>query len=109
MKRLILVVLSGAVLAGCDKSDIGQASVDSKDCAVFAALAHNIMDGRQKGVSMKESMEISERSKLPDNLKAVVKSIVISAYERPRYSTEQMKAREVTEFENGYYLACSKA
>lgn len=109
MKRLILLALSGLVLAGCDKSEIAQVSSDSKNCDVFATLAHNIMDGRQSGLSMKESMDIAERSNLPDSLKEAVKSIVISAYERPRFSTEQMKAREVSEFENRYYLVCAKA
>lgn len=82
---------------------------DQTGCDDFSTLAHNIMEARQSGVPMKATMGVAEDSGMSDSLKKLIRNMVISAYEKPRFSTEKMQAREISEFENEYYLACVKS
>lgn len=62
-----------------------------------------IMEARQAGVSVTESIENLEKYGFE-----FMTGIALLAYEKPRYSTESMKQRSVTEFGNMIYIGCKK-
>lgn len=82
---------------------------DQKSCDNFANLAHNIMKARQSGVPMKSVMGAIEIPDAEDNLKKLMKGMVVSAYERPRFLDEELKSKEVSDFEDINYLSCVKS
>lgn len=71
-------------------------------CNSLSEAAKSTMERRQEGVSMRKVMEIAKGNKL-------LESVVISAYDSPRYSTEEMQARSVEDFRDKWYLECIKS
>jgi len=90
---LMLVLISTPALAGI--------------CEDISSLAGLIMDVRQKGAPMSTVMGVANEQK--DAYRPLCRSIVIDAYESPKYSTESVKAQVISEFTNKYYLACVKS
>lgn len=77
-------------------------------CKSAAELAHSIMTGRQNGVPMSKMMEVE--SAMDDRAAGkVTRLMVISAYDRPRYSSPEYIEREIQDFENEMYLQCIQA
>ena len=71
-------------------------------CNNMSLLAKNVMENRQSGTPMREAMAI-----VPEDEGAeLVRGIVLSAYERPRYHTESNIQRAIEDFENDVYLDC---
>ncbi len=60
------------------------------------------MTNRQLGGSMADAIEVA-------NGDETLESIVISAYEVPRYGTERMQQRQIEDYKNEVYLTCAKA
>ncbi|WP_217476617.1 hypothetical protein [Stutzerimonas stutzeri] len=82
-------------------------SADQKrtaQCAQISEVASEIMKTRQAGVSMAKMMEVPSEGDLGDMLRG----LTIAAYEKPRYSTPEMRQREIEDFQNDVYLNCIK-
>lgn len=71
----------------------------NEHCSAYSSLAARVMEGRQAGITMSESMKI-----MADD--GTMQQLVISAYEQPRYATERMQKRAIVDFENTVHLAC---
>jgi len=82
-----IVAASGAV-----------AETKQERCTLIGKLAAIIMENRQEGVDMSKLMEISETE--------LVQSLVIFAYEMPRYSSEDYKRTAVQDFANEAMGVC---
>ena len=97
MKKIVLIVAltltSPFVLATEDKI--------SKHCPGVAAIAKSVMEARQENVPMARMMEVSDTE--------LLREMVVAAYDRPAYRTENVKARAIRDFENEWYLNCVKA
>ena len=92
MKKLILAVaLSLAVFSA-------QAE-ESYFCESVGELATIIMQNRQKGVDLSKMLALSKGD---DG----VKTMVLDAYNSPRYSTDKYIADAVSDFSNKWVLAC---
>ncbi len=78
-------------------------------CKPIATLSNAIMLSRQSGVRMADIMSLPQMKELPPELRGVQKSMTIEAFESPLYSTEAAKQSAITEFENKWYLNCTKA
>jgi len=80
-------------------------------CKSFSKGAGTIMEIRQAGVSMSDVMQAyvdtSQEGDSPTVGRAVELMITL-AYETPRYSSESIQKRQVTEFENDFFLLCFK-
>lgn len=75
------------------------------DCNSIGSLAKSVMETRQKGIPLGSAIEVIESI---DN-KAVsdlAKGMVLSAYKRPRYNTEENKSDSVIRFQNKWTLYC---
>jgi hypothetical protein len=80
-----------------------QAADWRESCGNFGKVAKMIMEKRQSGASMAKMMEA-----ITDIDNSVVEMMIMSAYDRPRYSTEQMQQRTIEEFRDDVYLECVK-
>lgn len=79
--------------------------VDS--CTAIENMAETIMDRRQSGVKMSILMDIAKESK-DKSLSRIITSLIIEAYEKPRYNTEKHKRRVIEDFRNNAFLNCYK-
>jgi hypothetical protein len=64
-------------------------------------LARVIMQARQTGTSMEQSMAIAKSDPL-------IRSLVVQAYTEPHYQTEAAKERAAGDFADAAMLACLK-
>lgn len=95
MKKLLLTAAAGIIMAGSAYAgDIGK-------CVSVGEFAGKVMQIRQNGVKMSEIVNRLGH----DN---PLLSIVIDAYDTPRFRTEDYKEAAITKFENKYYMECVK-
>jgi hypothetical protein len=87
-----------------EKTDSGAADIQA--CGAIGKLAKSIMERRQEGVSMNDMMQAGQN--VDESIRTITKRIVIAAYELPRYSTQEVIDRTVSDFENEIYLECIK-
>ena len=71
-------------------------------CDAISELALSIMRGRQSGVAMSRMMQIVEDNELSQ-------SLIISAFELNRYSSEEYQTRAAEDFRDAVHLQCIKA
>lgn len=103
MLRMI-AVLSIAML--CTTAN---ATPNDSDCRSFMTTAEVIMNSRQDGVSLSDSLMILDRNFTnPENKekREAIKQIVLAAYQEPYYHTDSMKKVAVNEFAALHYMAC---
>lgn len=92
---LVLLLIFPAVLSANEKGEM---------CSAASELAETIMRNRQDGVSMAKMMSVEM-----GELKEAAEILIISAYEKPRFSTEKNKNDAVADFRDSVYLECIKA
>jgi hypothetical protein len=73
-------------------------------CKLTGSWAQVVMRGRQLGMPISQNLNFANAPGAPRNSKAVV----MSAYEVPRYSTQEMQQTAVEDFRNDVELACYK-
>jgi hypothetical protein len=99
MKKVLLAVLVSV--------SFGVSAADKPDpheiCSNGEELARTIMKSRQIGVSLSSIMAIAKEQGAES-----VKHIALMAYDKPRYSTEEMQQRSIEDFANEVYLSCLK-
>ena len=96
MKKL-LIALTIATLSFAASAEDKQSQ-----CTEISDFAGNIMTLRQLGKPMADTFKISGGSKF-------VESIIIEAYEHPKFSTEEYRKESVSKFKNKYFLMCIKS
>ncbi|MEI9405904.1 hypothetical protein [Mesorhizobium argentiipisi] len=85
-----------------------QAKADAiltKNCTALGGLARSIMDKRQGGVDMSQIMSAIE-SISNEEFKPVARSMVIMAYNTPRWNGEELKQQAISDFSNQVQVAC---
>ncbi len=98
MKHIILTL----VFAFIPITSVFAEDKDLVSCEQFEQMARTIMDGRLSGVSMSAMMAVPGGSELS-------KLLIIEAYEKPKYSSEERKKEAISEFGNQIYLQCIKS
>ena len=91
MKTLLIIA---ALSGGAETYD---------QCKDLHNVSRDIMHARQVGVKVTDAIDAAERS----GAEFLTKLIVL-AYQKPRFSTNAMKERAITEFANSVYLECKK-
>lgn len=76
----------------------------SKTCELYSQLAETIMTSRQAGVPMANQMKIAKG----ENGSDVMVQLIINAYDKPRYNTEDMQQKSIENYRDDIYLACVK-
>jgi hypothetical protein len=103
MKRIVFVVALGAGL--CVAQRASAAEDWTERCKSISSLAATIMKGRQAGVSMSSMMDVT----VDADIKNLTTSMVMDAYEKPRYSTEKVQQETISDFRDDWYLKCAQA
>lgn len=104
MRKKIIV---GIVLGMVSLSVLAEENRDP--CLWVSNLAERIMKSRQNEVPMAKIMGVVSGGEAPDEMKKIMKDMVIDAYETPAFSTETNKAKAISQFQNDMYLGCVKA
>jgi len=73
----------------------------------MASLAETIMTRRQEGADITQMYRIAD-GQVPV-LKNLVEALVTAAYEKPRFSTDKIKRKTISEFKVDAMLMCRKA
>lgn len=96
MKKLLtaLAILSASFTAQAEESK----GISCKEISEFAG---SIMQIRQQGTPMADVYDRAGGSK-------VIESLIIPAYEVPKFNTAEYKQREVNKFKNEFFLVCVK-
>ena len=92
MKKLILAALFLPTLAIAEDTDF-------EICQSYSIYAETIMDGRQNGTDMAVLYELVKDDK-------VMSTIVMSAYDTSRFTTQDYKTKAISDFKNKWFLAC---
>lgn len=71
-------------------------------CREIGTLAESIMTNRQNGTSIVQMMDIADGNGL-------AQSLVVAAYEEPRFSTPRYQAESISDFRDRAYLECFRA
>ena len=79
-----------------------------KLCASASQLAKSIMTARQNNVPMAKAMELPDMTE-NEQARTIAHAMVIAAYEKPRFSTQEFIDTAITDFESAMYLQCIKA
>ena len=100
-------IIAGVVLGMISISALAEEKRDP--CLWVSNLAERIMKSRQNEVPMAKIMGVVSGGEAPDEMKKIMKDMVIDAYESPAFSADVNKANAVSKFQNEMYLACVKA
>lgn len=79
-----------------------------KFCQSVASLSKSIMEARQNGADVTKAMNVFKDEEKPATRK-MMQELVISAYEKPRYSISSNKVQAALDFKNETYIACIRA
>ncbi len=98
--KTVITALALLLLAG---NAFAEEESDDTYCAAIHDLATTIMDGRQLGVSITESLNLSNCS---TNICKIGRSLVLAAYKEPQYSSDKYQQEAISEFANQVALQC---
>jgi len=70
-----------------------------KSCTTISGLANSIMDARQRNMPMSNVMKAAGTNK-------EIQSMIIEAYQKPRFGTKTYQDNAITDFANHWFLIC---
>lgn len=76
-------------------------------CRSMSVMAEKVMDARQSGMSMSVAMGASEN--MSDLFTPIYRHMVIDAYSRNLYFTQDYKDKEIVNFGAEHYIDCLDA
>jgi hypothetical protein len=99
-------ILLSALIAATLYSPASAAKMSNTElCSMISELAKTVMTKRQEGVLM--SVMLTALEKVEQNPYTILtKTLVITAYDRPRFSTAEYKHQAVIDFANSSMSAC---
>ena len=71
-------------------------------CKAIEKLAESVMSARQRGMAMSKMLEIVNEGGSDD----LVNAMVMSAWDKPRYSGERYQQRAVSDYKDAAFGAC---
>jgi len=95
------ILLIGTLTAIPISAIYGEPLTKAQTCKNMHKLAKNIMDSRQQGMAMPDIIETVDGNPL-------FEYFIESAYDMPRYSTDEMQQRSIEDFANSIYAECWK-
>ncbi|MGO6724948.1 hypothetical protein ACCS51_28760 [Rhizobium ruizarguesonis] len=101
MKYCVCAILAVALLTSATST-----KAEEDLCKVVGEAARAVMTARQRDTDLSAMMETADKQAGP--FKDAARQLIIAAYERPAYSTEEIQAKVTAEFVNEILLACYK-
>lgn len=100
---IVTVTLAACLSAhGASKPD-----EDLDECKRMENSAKMVMKARQAGAPMSKLWDVAVNTN-NEYLEEMYKMLIRSAYDKPRFSTEEMQERSVMDFQNEYFSACMR-
>jgi hypothetical protein len=96
MKYIIFIICALSIIPTASAADGWR-----EKCKVIQDGAETAMRARQRGMDMSRVMGIVSGSELAE-------SVVMEAYDRPKYTGAAAKQDSINRFKNEYYLECAK-
>lgn len=93
------IVITLAMLAS-----FGASAADTFSCASLARYAETSAKAHQSGVSLEKMLGVLAGTSVESDLKPVL----LRAYSAPRYTTDEVKQREIARFRDAEHLRCLK-
>jgi hypothetical protein len=84
------------------------ASSEEQGCETIKTIAESTMTARQREVDILQVLALVEKH-FGSAMEAIAKDIVIDAYEKPGWASEERRNKAVKEFTNQWTLACVKS
>lgn len=100
MRALWALVL---LAAGCSGEEPPRLADGQATCEKISKLARSIMTARQEGIDMAQMMHPGG-----EEASDAARTLVLAAYDLPRYSSPEYVQRASDDFANDAYLACIK-
>lgn len=88
-------------LAFASQSLAAETEATTDTCKILGDLAETIMDRRQEGVALSRLMTITDED--------FIKSIILLAYDQPRYSSPEYQRDASRDFRNAIETGCYQA
>lgn len=98
MKKLILAALLSATVTA--------AHAEEHICESFGKLAETIMKARQSDMPLNKMM--SAIPKMNESIQPIARTMILEAYDGPKYSSSEYQQRAMASFRNDAELACYK-
>ncbi len=114
MKKISVLAVTLGLLTSTVSADDDRIAERLHLCEAESRTAATIMRQRQRGVPMETMMRTVEdvgkgrSAGHEDDAHNHVLAVIMMAYSRPGYHTEEMQQRAITEFSNTAYLICLK-
>jgi hypothetical protein len=80
-----------------------------EECKAMGGLAEQIMGLRQKEASLSTVLERVGAAVKGTNAEALVRQMVLAAYDQPAWGTAERKVEAIAEYRNAVELQCFKA
>jgi len=77
-------------------------------CESFESLAGTIMSNRQMGVELSKMMKVTATLSSTPDVEAFVKKLVIEAYQKPAFESEEYQSKAINEFKTEVAVECYK-
>lgn len=107
-KILILIPLLFSSLSIYAKEEMTKNDAIEEMCGATADYAKSVMDSRQNGVSLKESIA-NINAKIPKgSIQEYYKAIAYEAYSQKKWESAEYKNNASVEFSNEILLSCTK-
>lgn len=78
---------------------------DLEECKRMEDSAKMVMKARQAGAPMSKLWDVAVNTH-DEYLEGMYKMLIRNAFDKPRFSTEEMQERSVTDFQNDFFAAC---
>lgn len=109
-KRILIVGVISTTMALPMYAQASESDIDDSVCRSVMELSKTVMEGRQVGVPVTDTMDVFVNdSDIDAKHKTLMMDIIIRAYDAPKYSTVEYQKEAADEFANSYYLDCMKS
>ncbi len=77
------------------------------NCEQVNRLAKSVMSARQSGVALSDMLKVLDSPDIKTS-GPLTRAVIMEAFEHPRYNTESVQQRTITEFASQHMLMCIK-
>lgn len=114
-KLIVSALFVAFLLSGCSsqKSDAEVAKIEAHKqsiCNSVTGIAENIMTARLDGAPIRSTIDVVDNMDGSDPMDAALKikskEMIMEAYKKPDYMTDEHKERAITEFGSAQYIKC---
>jgi hypothetical protein len=100
-------IIAALVMVGSLSAPAWALSSDEA-CKEMAGAAEAVMRARQNGVAMQKLLDVASNPKFASG-QAGFRAIIMMAYDKPRFNTEENKQHAVDDFRDAVQLYCMKS